>query len=170
VLLLVLVLFSGSLFYSFANKELTGEYYKAHSTLKNVMDNLLPWLLGVNILGILIASVLTVFFTHRVAGPIFRIQKDLNLISEGKLNTRIKIRRKDHFHEIKDGINNFLVNFDLKLNEMKKEICSLRINVQKFEEISREKTGNYPELQNLLDDIKKCESNLNGILSFFHSD
>ena len=95
VLVFILVVIAGGLFYVLANRELSSEYYKAHSTLRYVMQNLLPWLLLVNLAGILVTLFLAVFYTHRIAGPAYRIQQDLRKIGQGVLTTRVKTRRRE---------------------------------------------------------------------------
>ena len=65
--------------------------------------------LGVGIVGglvILIAlTVMGVLFSHRIAGPLFRIQRHMNEIADGKPIIEIEFRKNDFFREIADAFN-----------------------------------------------------------------
>jgi methyl-accepting chemotaxis protein len=45
---------------------------------------------------------------HRIAGPIDRLEKELDKIAKGDFSLRLKIRRKDELHSIAEGINKVL--------------------------------------------------------------
>ena len=47
----------------------------------------------------------TILFSHRIAGPIYRFEKTVETLSEGNFSIRLKLRKRDEFHEIADGLN-----------------------------------------------------------------
>jgi len=46
--------------------------------------------------------------SHRIAGPIYRLEKELDKISKGDFSLRIKFRKKDELASIAEGINKIL--------------------------------------------------------------
>ena len=48
------------------------------------------------------------FISHRIAGPIYRLEKELAKIAGGDFSLRIKLRRKDELVSIAEGINRVL--------------------------------------------------------------
>ena len=57
-------------------------------------------------LGLLfIISVLTIFLTHRIAGPIFKIKKTIRLISGGQESERIFLRKGDEYRDLAQELN-----------------------------------------------------------------
>ena len=46
-----------------------------------------------------------VFYTHRIAGPVYRFSVTLKAMAEGKLGIRIKLRKNDYFENLGEGIN-----------------------------------------------------------------
>lgn len=46
--------------------------------------------------------------SHRLAGPIYRLEKDLQDIAKGNFSIRIKFRKKDELKSIAEGINKIL--------------------------------------------------------------
>ena len=76
--------------------------YKAVSTINLILIKRVGILL---ILVILFALILEIFFLHRIAGPIYRIEKTLNDIADGKKVHPIKLRKKDFFKSLADSVN-----------------------------------------------------------------
>jgi two-component system phosphate regulon sensor histidine kinase PhoR len=87
-----------------------------------------------------------VFFPYAIAGPLYRIEKELVDIGKGDLKKRIKIRKGDEVGELADSIN-------IMVEE-------LRIKIKKMEDIS----GHIDELvaqasgENVNDIIKKIKA------------
>lgn len=49
-----------------------------------------------------------IYYSHRLAGPIFRIRKVINEYHNGNPNLRIQLRPKDDFHELAKDVNELL--------------------------------------------------------------
>ena len=49
----------------------------------------------------------SMFLTHRIAGPFFRLEKTLNNMSSGNLNDIIYLRKEDEGKDLADKINSF---------------------------------------------------------------
>jgi hypothetical protein len=57
------------------------------------------------LLLIILVFYLEVRFLHRIAGPLYRIEKTLKEISEGKDVEPIKLRKKDFYKTLADEVN-----------------------------------------------------------------
>jgi len=53
-------------------------------------------------------ALLSVFYSHRVAGPLYRVRQVARDISEGKLYPRVKFRKNDALHPLAGSINSAL--------------------------------------------------------------
>ncbi len=60
------------------------------------------------VVAIILLSWRLVILSHRLAGPIYRLEKDLEQIARGNFSMRIKFRKKDELKSIADGINKIL--------------------------------------------------------------
>lgn len=49
--------------------------------------------------------ILALLFSHKIAGPVYRIEKTLYEISKGNLALKIKLRRRDELQDLADTIN-----------------------------------------------------------------
>lgn len=78
--------------------------------------------------------IMGLFFSHRIAGPVYRIEKTLSEIAKGNLSMRIKLRGGDELVDLADMINSLtenlagvmaadkdvLIKIDKDLEELKK--------------------------------------------------
>ncbi len=88
---------------------------------ESIAYNLIPVLHKINLillLGIPVISLVIliwgVFISHRIAGPIYRLEKDLEKVANGDFSWRIKIRKKDELHSVAEGINKILKKMEEK--------------------------------------------------------
>ena len=90
--------------------------------------------------------IIFIFHSHRVAGPLYRFEKDLEKIAQGNLTLRLNLRKKDEFQGLAKSLNRFTEEMDSRINLLKKEIELLSGSP------SRE---NLPELQETVNRLKK---------------
>jgi methyl-accepting chemotaxis protein len=169
VLVFILVVIAGGLFYVLANRELSAEYYKAHSTLRYVMQNLLPWLLLVNLAGILVALFLAVFYTHRIAGPAYRIQQDLKKVGQGILTTRVRTRRRDQLKDLESEINRVTGELEQSVIQVKGSLLKLEGNLADLERAASTGEVTQSQLEQLVRQIRSCQEEISRRLSFFRT-
>lgn len=75
----------------------------------------LYYLVGFFILQILSIVFFGIMLTHRIAGPIFRVQKDLeNAIETGQIPTIRPVRKNDEFKGFFDALHQFIEKFARK--------------------------------------------------------
>lgn len=60
-----------------------------------------PWIGGV----ILFFGAISIFVSHKVAGPLFRLKNSLTQITQGDLNVAVKLRRWDDLKDLADHVN-----------------------------------------------------------------
>jgi len=62
-------------------------------------------LLGFQVLLLMITFLVSIFMSHRVAGPLFKLQMFLRRAKEGDLSEDLYFRKNDHFTEIASSYN-----------------------------------------------------------------
>jgi methyl-accepting chemotaxis protein len=97
---------AGLVLYLGASQTLREATYQAHFTsLRRTGQLFLPYLLAGNLVAALGVLILGLFYTHRVAGPIYQIQKRLGRLGEGDLDVTFAVRKGDHFHSLTRSLN-----------------------------------------------------------------
>jgi hypothetical protein len=70
-----------------------------------------PTLIATAVILILVISIYSLFFSHRMAGPIYRIRVSLDRLLTGDYDFKIQVRKKD-----------FFINIVNKLEELRQQI------------------------------------------------
>jgi methyl-accepting chemotaxis protein len=122
----VAILVSASLFYIFAGQEVADEFYKAHQTVKHTKEMFLPWLIGANVLALVLAFILAIMPSHKIAGPIFHLEKDLKKIKNGEFPRKIRVRKGDVLGE-------FAENLDESMKSISGRIIGLRNSLRELD-------------------------------------
>jgi nitrogen fixation/metabolism regulation signal transduction histidine kinase len=85
------------------------EYIRTFADSKEYQNNVLSallWVVGGGLLLVIIQIVLlTVFFSHKVAGPIYRFEKACNSVIEGDYTSVIKLRKGDEMQNLATLLN-----------------------------------------------------------------
>ena len=68
---------------------------------------------------------LSVIFSHRIAGPMMNITRSLNAIHTGDLSTMIHLRKADYLKEIEGNINQVTTGFRQTVNTLNEVINEL---------------------------------------------
>jgi len=63
---------------------------------------------------LMILAVFSVFLTHRIAGPIYKIKKTVRLICGGQSSERVVLRDHDEFQDLADEVNRLIDHFQQK--------------------------------------------------------
>jgi len=145
ILLLVLILIASGMFYLIADRNLENATYRVHfDTLRHTMQMLLPWLVLVNLIGLIVVFLLAVFLTHRISGPVYHLISDLKMLGTGDLTVETKFRKHDRLKNVAGEFNAAVAGLRSVIVETKKMAVNLGIQVE-----------NHPELKDIAENINR---------------
>ncbi len=165
LILLALVLISGVAFYVLAQQRLAGEFYSAHSQIETTMQMLLPWMIIVYLLGLGAAVLMTVIYTRGLAGPVFRLGRQLDLLARGEFGGQIHLRGGDEFQELAVQLNELSGSMEdrfLQVEDCRRRLISLADGWMKQEE-----AAHAPETNQLIRQLEAIIADLEGSLNSF---
>ncbi len=84
------------------------------SSLFIVKPTIIRTVITGGILGIILACISMLFYSHRLAGPVYRIEQHIKEMMLGNFDNKLVFRKKDEFKQLADMIN--------KLQEKIKEL------------------------------------------------
>lgn len=128
---------------------------------------LLPIFRTVNLLLIrnliLVSPIILVtglIFSHRIAGPLFRIERLLGDIGRGRLDIDIKLRKNDELVEVAEKINSMTANLRKVFNDNKIIVERLQANANELKLLIT--TQPFDEIR-LKEDLNKLQGDLEGL-------
>ena len=107
----------------------------------------------------LLAAIFTfagVFLSHKIAGPIYRVERVAEEIGKGNLGIKVKFRKGDDLHHLADSLNKMLAN-------MKGMIVSEKETTQELLEICERLNDDIEKKNNLEEDVKETIIKINNI-------
>jgi methyl-accepting chemotaxis protein len=109
-----------------------------------------------SILMVAIVFGLSLFFSHFVAGPIYRFEKTLEEMKLGNLSMQVKLRKHDELKDMADLFNQALASLRNKVRKERETLDNSLTKAAKISETLRQKghTAEADELDKLLHLIK----------------
>ena len=74
----------------------------------------LPPILINNLIIMIIVSIIGIFYSHRIAGPAYRIQKEIDKVLGGDKGVRVQLRKGDKLKELASKVNSLIEAYDKK--------------------------------------------------------
>jgi len=75
---------------------------------------------------LLFSAVVLVFYTHRIAGPAYRICRVLKDLAHGHLSAPVRLREGDFLTEVADTLNQTLDFLNQQIGEIREETDALQ--------------------------------------------
>lgn len=126
MVLLTGIIISIGLLFLFSKNTLTSSFEQSRLVIKNTASAILPSVFLSHLIALVLITLLTIVVTllvsHKLAGPLFRFQKELKEIGDGDLSKVVKIRKKDQVKAIADSLNQMRASLQKKILDIKEEV------------------------------------------------
>jgi methyl-accepting chemotaxis protein len=130
ILLFLGVVLSTGLLFLFSQDSLTSSFQQSRLVIKNTGIAILPSVVYTNLITLglitLAAILVTLFVSHKIAGPLFRFEKELDAISKGDLTKTVILREKDQGKDMAQSLNMMTANFRNKVADIQKDLDAIR--------------------------------------------
>jgi methyl-accepting chemotaxis protein len=107
----------------------TTAFENSRLVIKRTSDFILPLLLLSSLVAIIatgiIAIAMTLLVSFRIAGPLYRLEKDVAEANKGNLGVEIRLRHKDELKDLAEVLNQLLKFFRETVTEIDKEIVGI---------------------------------------------
>jgi len=113
------------------------------------------------VLGSILIGGLSLFASHKIAGPIFRLNSSLKNLAKGKYEERLKFRKNDYFQEVADNFNRMAESVEKRVVEESKVISEMDSKVDDIVEqmalTDYDKQATMLSLQELKQLVDRCQ-------------
>jgi len=128
-LILLSSLIIGAALYFLSSFSVTTVFENSRLIIKSTSDFLLPLLIISCLAGIITTGILTIiltlFISFHIAGPIYRLEKDITEVDNGNLNLDIRVRAKDELKDLASALNQMVKDFRFSIIELNKELNAI---------------------------------------------
>jgi methyl-accepting chemotaxis protein len=109
--------------------------------------------------------VLALLFSHRIAGPVYRLERSLDEIARGNLALQIKLRRGDELQDLAEIINTMTENLRKTVVLSREASLSIQKDLQSLKNIISSQPQDFTKLESTVNDLQTKISGLNSSLS-----
>ncbi len=124
------VAISTALLFFFSQGTLTSSFSHSRLVIRSTGSAMLPAIIYTNliVLGLicLAAILVTLLVSHKIAGPLFRFEKELLAIGSGNLQTKMALRKEDQMKEVAEGLNVMVASLRAKICEIREGIGEVK--------------------------------------------
>lgn len=162
-LVIIAAVIFGAIVYFTSRTTVTTTFYNSRLTIKNTAEYILPTLLlgsAVVIVSIGIATVfITLFTSHRIAGPLYRMEKDVAEVTDGNLSKKFNLRAGDELKPLAVSLDVMTYSLRGKVNSIKNAVSELEnllreYGASKNETALKEAILKIEEINRILDKFK----------------
>ena len=161
-----LVVFGGlltiGLLYLLAMQSTTASFVNSRVVVRTTADFILPILIQtVAIVMAIVGSatvIVTLFVSHKIAGPLYRLKKVMQGLGEGDFSSDFHIRHLDQLQDLAGTFNNTINKIRERIQVLKDGIRGLKEGVDQISEseISENKRSLLLELKNISEELNKA--------------
>lgn len=98
--------------YALSASSTTTAFENSRLQLKSTADFILPFLALSSLIVIIAAgavtAAITLFVSHRIAGPLYRLEKDIAEVVRGNMNMNFRVREKDELRDLANALNQMM--------------------------------------------------------------
>ena len=119
------VMISTALLLFFSQDTLTSSFNQSRLVVKNTGQAILPFVVYTNLITLVLITlatvIVTLFVSHKIAGPMYRFEEDLRAIGEGDLTKKVMLRKKDQITDMAVSVNNMIAALREKVLDIQTE-------------------------------------------------
>jgi len=135
---------------------LTSSFYNSQLTIENTWTAILPDVIIAGIITLILITLATIAFTlfasHKIGGPLFRLEKEVKEIEKGDLTRKVTFREKDQITALADGLTGMA-------GSLNKKVLEIRTGVERLIESASEKNAPKELIDGLNNLHKQIEDN-----------
>ena len=152
------------LLYLLAMQSTTVSFVNSRVVVRTTADFILPVLIQtVAVVSVIIGFatvIVTLFVSHKIAGPLYHIKKAMQGLGEGDFSQDFHIRHLDQLQDVADAINNSINKMREKMQVFKNGSENLKKCLDDISdnEVSENKRALLSELKKISEELKKISS------------
>ena len=133
ILVTVGAIISGGIVYILSMSTVTTTFENSRLVMKSTADFILPAILLSSAIVIVFIGfamvIVTLFTSHRVAGPLYRMEKDIKEVASGNLTKTFRVRQNDELKTLATSLDEMTKDLRAEINSIKRVLTELESTV-----------------------------------------
>ncbi len=159
IIVVIASLLIGGLLLFLARNSTTVAIENTRVTVKTTADFIFPFiaqtLIVVTLFCAISVALLTLFVSHRIAGPLYRLRKEIEKLSEGDLTANFQIRTTDQLKNLSVSLTHLSYYLKDKIALLKREVNALNKGIEKLPvETKRAIEAELKNIESILNNFK----------------
>jgi len=129
VLVLIAAVILSLIVYFFCGTTVTTVFKDSRLRILSTNDFILPYLFWSTIVAVVCAVAvcwrMTMIISNRLAGPLYRFEKDIAQVAQGDLTLSIRVRKKDEFQTLARLLNDMTADWRKDITTIKNQAIEL---------------------------------------------
>jgi len=117
-------------------------------------ETLAVWLTLMTSLSSFFAIVVGLYFSHKLAGPIYRFKLELQRIADGRERRTIRLRQGDDFHDVAEALNRALEHVQGTESLLRQQLEHAEHRLQELRLALRDHPEDRGRLERILSDLE----------------
>lgn len=142
---------SGIILYAYTNQRLGNTYLESLNAIKVLNDNLISNLIYTSLITVIFISIVTIvitlFASHKIAGPLYRLEKSTEAIGNGDFTLETRLRENDEITGVASALNEMAGKLRIKMIDIKKELEEVKDSSADIESAIKDKKLSEKELK-----------------------
>jgi len=159
ILVIIGTIVSGAIIYSMSASTVTTTFEDSRLKIKSTAEFVLPAVLISGAVVIIFvgisAGALTLFTSHKIAGPIYRLEIDVKKLTTGNLKTRFRMREGDQLSAITGSLNEMVEFLRTNIADAKKGVSEVESIIE-----SMDREGDVELARQLRDKLETVKASL----------
>ena len=132
------------------------------TTADFILPILIQTVLGIIIIVSIATIAMTLFVSHKIAGPLYRLKKVMETLAEGDFSNDFRIRRFDQLQDLANAFNAMILKIRTELKALKDNLYALK---EKLNNISKDEVSE--QKRSYLNESKIISQELDRIIQRF---
>ncbi len=112
-------------------------------------------LIAANLLVLIISVPFSLLYSHKIAGPIYRLQQSFDLLLSGEMDFMISLRRHDEFKYLADKMNALIDYMRRNVSEVRSSHRVIQAQIGQIRRLVDEDVVDMGTLKNTLDELER---------------
>jgi hypothetical protein len=133
---------------------LRAEQLRQAGGVPGLAETLSIWVTLMTSLSAFFAIVVGLYFSHKMAGPIYRFKLELQRIADGRDWRAIRLRKGDDFHDVADALNRALERAQGTESLLREQLEQAEHRLQELRQALRDHPNDRERLERILSKLE----------------